>query len=234
MSQNLNLIQKLAKVRSVSDAVMKDKKGYGYTYADINEILAKVTAEMAKNEVSLIPIVTPETAKVEVVTTTNTKVTKDGTPYDNTNTEMLVTGDMVFRWVNDADPSEHLDVPWFVVGAQSDPSQAFGSGLTYCTRYFLTNFFQIAQVETDVDEYRSKQKEAAETEERAIADSIIKEFDTMLRMYLADNQEKKEEVSAFISRYAKKSDYTKIKEPKLAAKLVSDFRAEFMKEEEEN
>ena len=56
----------------------------------------------------------------------------------------------------------------------------------------------------------------------------------MLRMYLADNQEKKEEVSAFISRYAKKSDYTKIKEPKLAAKLVSDFRAEFMKEEEEN
>ena len=135
---------------------------------------------------------------------------------------------------NDADPSEHLDVPWFVVGAQSDPSQAFGSGLTYCTRYFLTNFFQIAQVETDVDEYRSKQKEAAETEERAIADSIIKEFDTMLRMYLADNQEKKEEVSAFISRYAKKSDYTKIKEPKLAAKLVSDFRAEFMKEEEEN
>ena len=233
MSQNLNLIQKLAKVRSVSDAVMKYKKGYGYTYTDINEILAKVTAAMAKNEVSLIPIVTPETAKVEVVTTTNTKVTKDGTPYDNTNTEMLVTGDMVFRWVNDADPSEHLDVPWFVVGAQSDPSQAFGSGLTYCTRYFLTNFFQIAQVETD-DEYRSKQKEAAETEERAIADSIIKEFDTMLRMYLADNQEKKEEVSAFISRYAKKSDYTKIKEPKLAAKLVSDFRAEFMKEEEEN
>ena len=119
----------------------------------------------------------------------------------------------------------------FVTGSQSDPSQAFGSGLTYCTIYFLCNYFQIAQSDTDVDTYRSKQKEAEASEDKAIAEEIISQFDSMLKTYLADNPKKADEVKKFISKYAKNANYFAIKEPNLAAKLMNDFQTTYMKGE---
>lgn len=231
MSENLNLIQKLAKIRAISDVVSKEKRGYNYSYADITSILAKITAGMKKYGVSLIPQVVPNTAEVIQNVVTNTKFDKTGKAYDNTTTEMLVKADMVFRWINDDNPEEFIDVPWFVTGSQSDPSQAFGSGLTYCTRYFLTSYFQIAQSDSDVDAYRSKQKVAAESEDKAIAEEIIAEFDSIVKQFLADNQDKVDEVKKFISRYAKNANYLAIKEPALASKLLGDFNSKFIKGE---
>lgn len=231
MSENLNLIQKLAKIRAISDVVSKEKRGYNYSYADITSILAKITAGMKKYGVSLIPQVVPNTAEVIQNVVTNTKFDKTGKAYDNTITEMLVKADMVFRWINDDNPEEFIDVPWFVTGSQSDPSQAFGSGLTYCTRYFLTSYFQIAQSDSDVDAYRSKQKVAAESEDKAIAEEIIAEFDSVVKQFLADNQDKVDEVKKFISRYAKNANYLAIKEPALASKLLGDFNSKFIKGE---
>lgn len=227
MSESLNLIQKLAKIRVMSDVVKKDKKGYNYSYADITTILANITAGMKKYGVSLIPAIVPGTAKVAQNVVTNTKIDKQGRPYDNTVTEMLVRADMVFKWVNDENPSEVLEVPWFVTGSQSDPSQAFGSGLTYCTRYFLCNYFEIAQADSDVDAYRSKQKIAESSEEKQIAEEIIKNFDVSLKKFLADNPNKKDETKAFIERYAKNANYLAIKEPILASKLLNDFKNKF-------
>lgn len=229
--EQLNLVQKLAKIRAISDAVSKDKKGYNYTYADITDILAKVTAGMKKYGVSLIPQIVPNTASVVQNVVVNTKVDKTGKAYDNTVTEMLVKADMIFRWVNDENPSECIEVPWFVTGSQGDPSQAFGSGLTYCTRYFLTSYFQIAQSNSDVDAYRSKQREAEASEDKAIADEIIAQFDGLLKAYLADNPKKVDDVKKFISRYAKNANYLAIKEPNLAAKLMADFKSTYMKGE---
>lgn len=167
MAEQLNLVQKLAKIRAISDVVSKEKRGYNYTYADITTILANITAGMKKYGVSLIPSVVPGTAEVSQNVVTNTKFDKTGKAYDSTATEMLVKAEMVFKWVNDENPEEFIEVPWFVTGSQTDPSQAFGSGLTYCTRYFLCNYFQIAQSDSDVDTYRSKQKAAEESEEKA-------------------------------------------------------------------
>ena len=48
MQEKLNLVQKLAKIRSMSDAVAKSKRGYNYSYEDITEILANVTAGMKR------------------------------------------------------------------------------------------------------------------------------------------------------------------------------------------
>ena len=211
MENQLNLVQKLAKIRAISDAVSKDKRGYNYKYADITSILAKVTAGMKKYNVSLMPGIVPGTADVQQSTIVNTKFDKTGKPYEQTSTEMLVKADMVFKWVNDDDPNDYIDVPWVVTGSQSDPSQALGSGLTYCTRYFLCNFFQIAQPETDVDEYRSKQKEAEKSEDKAIAEDIIGEFDKVVRQFLSDNPDQSDEVKKFISKYAKGGNYFAIK-----------------------
>lgn len=223
MEEKLNLIQKLAKIRGIADVETKSKRGYNYTYADITSILAKVTAGMKKYGVSLIPNVLHDTASVEQVVTKNTKVDKTGKAYENVVSEMLVKADMKFIWVNDEDPNETIEVQWFVVGMQADPSQAFGGGLTYCTRYFLTNYFQIAQTDMDVDSYRSKQKEAEASEARAVVSEIIAKLDTMVRTYLADNPDKNEDVKGFISRYVKNGNYNAIKEPAIAAKLLADF-----------
>lgn len=222
--EELTLIQKLAKIRAISDVVVRDKKGYNYTYADITSILANITAGMKKYNVSLIPLIVPETAKVSQNYHTTQKISKTGTTYESTSKEMLVEADMVFRWINDDNPEDFIDVSWFVVGSQSDPSQAFGSGLTYCTRYFLTSYFQIAQPELDTDVYRTKQKEAEDLEDKMITQGIIEEIDLEIKKYLSDNPDKAEEVKKFVRKYDKKADYFNIKEPVLASKLLEDFR----------
>lgn len=232
-TEQMTLVQKLAKVRDIADVVKKDKQGYGYNYADITQVLAKVTAGLKKYGVLLVPMVTPETTHVESVTSVNTKLNKTTKEYnDVTTTEMVVTADMVFRWINVDNPDDVMDVPWTLTGAQSDPSQAFGSAITYCTRYFLTSYFQIGQTEEDPDSYRSKQKEAAEQESKEILESLIKEVDSMIRTYLADNEDKKEDVSAFVKRFVKSGNYTKIKEPKLVAKMITDFKEQFLNQKE--
>lgn len=230
-TQELNLIQKLAKIRDIASVAKRDKQGFGYTYVDITAILAKVTAGMRKYGVSLVPCIVPGTAKVEAVTSVDTKLDKAGKPYEKKATESMVTAEMVFRWVNDDNTEDHLDIPWFVVGSQVDPSQSFGSGLSYSLRQFLTTYFQIAQADIDPDAYRTKQKEAEASEDRAIAEGIIEQFDTVVKRFLADHPDMKETVAKFIARYVKKSDYFAIKEPKLAAKLFEDFKKEFLEEE---
>lgn len=229
--EKLNLIQKLAKIRAISDVAQKNKKGYNYSYTDITAILANVTAGMKKYGVSLIPSIVPETADVEQNVVVNTKFDKTGKAYDQTVTEMIFKADMVFKWVDDENPLDCIEVPWFVTGSQSDPSQALGSGLTYCTRYFLTSYFQIAQPETDPDSYRNKQKAAEESEDKAIAEQIIQNFDIVVKQFLSDNSDKSEEVKKFISKYAKGGNYYLIKEPALAAKLLDDFKAKYNKGE---
>ena len=230
MEDSLNIYQKLSRIRRIAGAVVKEKKGYGYTYADITTILAKVTAGMDKYGVSLIPQIVPDTGRVRQNVTVNTKIDKQGKSYESTSTEMLFCADMVFRWVNDDNPAEYIDVPWFVTGAQNDPSQAEGSSLTYTTRQFLTNFFQIAQVENDVDAYRSKQKAAEAAETKAITDGLIAQFDALVKDYLTANSDKAEEIKTFITKYVKNANYLAIKDPAIIGKLIEDFNNTYRKE----
>lgn len=231
--EKLNLIQKLAKIRSIADVAVKDKRGFNYSYADITQILASVKSGMKKYGISLIPMITPGTSSVEQIIIVNSKFTKTGEPYEQKVSEMLYRADMIFRWIDD-ETGEQIDVPWTVTGSQGDPSQAFGSAMTYCTRYFLTNYFQIAQATAeDVDAYRSRQKEAEVSEEKAIADEIITQFDREFKTYFADHPDQADELGKFLSRFVKKNtsgkyDYFKIHEPALAAKLLDEFRKNYL------
>lgn len=58
MSEVLNIYQKLAKIRKPVEVIKKNRKGYGYTYVDEEEILSKITGLMGKYGVSLIPNIT--------------------------------------------------------------------------------------------------------------------------------------------------------------------------------
>lgn len=81
MQENLNLVQKLAKIRSMSDAVAKSKRGYNYSYEDITEILANVTAGMKRYGVTLVPNIVGGSSQVNQNVIVKTKVDKTGKPY---------------------------------------------------------------------------------------------------------------------------------------------------------
>lgn len=225
--QTLNLYQKLAKIRKLVDVIKKEKSGFKYKYSDINEILAKVKGGMEKEGVFLEPEVVPGTSHVTVNTFTTKKVDSSGSPYDVSTFEYLFDAEMRFTWVNTENPEERIVVPWYVVGSQADPSQAFGSGITYCTRYFLLNYFQIAQ-DNDVDKYRSEKQAALNAEENERVAEIIKKIDVAIKSYKADHPDEYQKLIAFCKRFQKDGDYNKIKEPLLAAKMFADFKSEFL------
>ena len=225
--QNLNIYQKLAKIRKQVEVIQRNKKGYGYTYVSEDEILAKISGFMDKYSLSLIPSVIHSSAVFTPYHTKKTKSTNKGEIYEENVNEVLVSADMVFTWVNNENPNERVDVPWILVGHQSDGSQSFGSGLSYAMRYFLLKFFNIATPDDDPDKWRSKQKAAGAAEDKMIAEEIIASFDTMVKEFLASNQDKTEEVKKFVAKYVKGGNYFAITESVLASKLLADFKETF-------
>lgn len=223
--ESMNLYQKIAKIRKRVEVMKKDKDGFNYKYTTDEAIRAQITGLMDQLHISLIPGIVPGTAKITPYAYTKTKLNKrTGETYDEKNSEIITEADMVYTWVNDDNPAERIEVPWITVGMQEDASQSFGSGLTYTYRYFLLKYFGVSTTEDDPDNWRSKQREAAEAESREAAQTCIEEVDTLCRVYLADHPEEKENVKKFFCRYAKDGDFKKIKEPVLAAKMLDDFR----------
>lgn len=225
--QSLNIYQKLAKIRKQVEVIQRNKKGYGYTYVSEDEILAKISGFMDKYALSLIPSVVHNSSIVSPYSTKKTKSTNKGEIYEENVNEVLVSADMVFTWVNNENPEERVDVPWILVGHQSDGSQSFGSGLSYAMRYFLLKFFNIATPDDDPDKWRSKQRAAGAAEDKMIAEEIISSFDTLVKDYLASNPDKAEDVKKFVAKYVKGGNYFAITESVLASKLLADFKETF-------
>lgn len=225
--QNSNIYQKLAKVRKQVEVIQRNKAGYGYKYVSEDEILARVSGLMDKYSLSLIPNVVHSHTVVLPYNTKKTKTTKSGEFYEENVNEVLVSADMIFTWVNNDNPEERIEVPWILVGHQSDASQSFGSGLSYSMRYFLLKFFNIATPDSDPDNFRSKQKAAAIAEDKMIAEQIIQSVDEAIKSFLAENQNKADDVKKFVGKYVKGGNYFAITESVLASKLLSDFKETF-------
>lgn len=226
---SLSLVQKLAKIRKGTEVIQKNRSGFGYKYVGIDEILSYVTAGMNKYNVSLIPHYTGDVS-VEPYTYTRVKTLKNGQRVEEPVTEFLTKASITYSWINNDNPAETIDIPWFITGSQTDPSQATGSALTYGLRYFLMNFFQIAAPEDDPDSWRSKQKEAEEAEEKSAAKKIIEDFDAELKIFLSSNADKSEEIKKFVMKYVKNGNYLSITEPVLAAKLKKEFEDNYLEE----
>lgn len=230
----LNIYQKLAKIRKQVEVIRKNKAGYGYKYVTDDEILAKLTGLMEKYGISLIPNITPQTLEVVPYTyhKLKSKKGKDGATEttDEIVNEIRVNADMTYIWINNDNPDERISVPWVLVGHQSDGSQAFGSALTYSFRYFLLKYFNTSTPEDDPDNWRSKQRETEEAEDRALSAPIIEELDKLVRGYLEEHstQKDKDEIKSFINKYIKGGNYKAIAEPVLAGKLLTDFKGKYI------
>lgn len=237
----MNIYQKLAAIRQIVEVVKKDKKGFNYSYASIEEILVKVTAGMKKYHVSLIPMVlldekyvaNMENVGVSFMNYTKTKSTKDGKIFEEQVNEYIACFPMLYTWVNNDNPDETIDIVWYVSGSQQDPSQALGSAMTYGLRQFLTQFFQIVTSENDPNNFRSKQQAASALEDKLIAQSIINSFDELVKAYLSENAGKSDAVKKFVQTFIKDGNYFAIESSIIAAKLLNDFKHTFIGESEE-
>lgn len=224
---NMNIYQKLAKIRKQVEVMKRDAKGFNYTYTTEESILAKVTVQMDKLHLSLIPSIVPASTVVIPYSVTETKTTSKGDVYDKNVNEILVQSDMVWTWVNNDNPDERIEVPWAMVGQQSDASQAFGSGLTYSSRYFLLKYFNIATSDADPDAFRKKQKAAEAEEQKLIASEITATIDTYLKDHVYKKPEDRDAALEIVSKYIKSGNYLEIKDPILARSLLAALQEKF-------
>ena len=222
--KSMNLYERLALIRKNVEVVQKNKAGFGYNYVTDDELFAKITGAMTKYHVSLIPAVVPGTS--ELIPYKYDKVNKKTKELEPQN-EILVKAEMLYRWVNNDNPNESIEVPWILVGQQADASQAFGSGLTYSMRYFILKYFDVATPDDDPDNWRSKQREAEAAEERAVAQELIAQFDAEFRAWLASHPDKRDEAIAFFKGFEKNGNYKNINDPRLASKMRSEFWAKY-------
>lgn len=229
--QNLNIYQKLAKIRKATEVLEKNKSGFNYKYVTEDLILSKITGLMNRMGISLIPKIVEGTTTVEPYQYSKTKTTKNGNVYEEKINEILVKCDMTWTWVNNDNPEECIIVPWSMVGQQSDASQAFGSGLTYSSRYFLLKYFNIATPDEDPDSWRTKQKEAEESEDREIAKQIVEQIHKKVNDYVSSNPDDRESLISIVKKYAKtkggkpSSNYFDIHDPNVAGELLKEIDA---------
>lgn len=198
----LNLWQKLAKVRDISDVVAKNKSGYGYRYVSEDELLTKVKAGLSKYHVSIYPMLDQQSFSVERRDFFKKKYDKATQSWiDDPQSEYCVRGCINFRIVNDDQPEDTQVVPWVLVGSQTDDAQAFGAALTYANRYFFLKFFNIATPDDDPDEWKRKKNEAANAEESAAVTLMVNQLDALVRANTTE--ENKNEIAAVIRKHLK-------------------------------
>ena len=229
--EQMNIYQKLAKIRKPVEILQKNKNGFGYRYVTEDLILAKITGLMEKYGVSLIPNIMHGSTEVSPYHYTKTKTTKGGDVFEEHVNEILVRADMEWHWVNNDNPGDRIIVPWTLVGQQSDASQAFESGLSYSARYFMLKYFNVATSDDDPDNWRSLQKEAEETENREIAKSIIEQVHAMVSSHVANHEDDRQKIYDITKKYAKDSkgkpsvNYNYITDPAVASKLLEELSA---------
>ena len=154
MVDKLNIYQKLIEVRKVLGKVNKDTKGYGFEYVSGAQILGKIEDKMNELEIILESHIIG--GSVREVTSTN----KEGRSIIN----YVVTSNMKMIWINAENPEDRSVVDWFMVGEQTDPSQALGSGLTYSERYFILKYFNAITDGDDPDKNKGAGKQPEEAD----------------------------------------------------------------------
>ncbi|HBL82408.1 MAG TPA: hypothetical protein DD391_07415 [Clostridiales bacterium] len=164
----MNIHEKVLKIAEMAGVLRKNKAAYNFKYTPEDEIQAKVTAGMKKYGVLLVPSIVPGSLHVEPFEYEKyNKITKKMEPAK----EIMVWGDMVCRWYNTENPKDVLEAGWVFAAQKDDISQALGGALTYSNRYYLMKTLQLATVEDDPDNYRSKQRMAEDYErETALRD----------------------------------------------------------------
>lgn len=243
-NMEMNIYQKIAKIRQSVGALKKDSSGYNYKYVSDEGILPRVQAGMDKYNIVIIPKIVSGTLSVTPYSYRKKKLLKGGGEVEEIVNDILVRSDMYFEVISADNPDDKIEVPWALVGQQSDASQAFGSGLTYVTRYFMLKFFQVPTTSDDPDALMRKKKDAEEALKRESIASVIDDIDELVNRYLrafpdgsADHQKAREALTDVIKKYVKdggkpSADYRKVKTIRAAVELLNALKKQIGGEEE--
>lgn len=229
-SNTKTIYEKISAIRKMVEALRKNKDGYGYKYVSDDEILAKVTAGLEKYKLDVYPRIRPGTTVVTPYSVEKNKVLKNGDVIKDRSNEIIVQSDMEFEWIDLENPESRIVIPWAMVGQQSDASQAFGSGLTYCNRYFFLKFFKSSTVESDPDLWRAKQSEARDFEEKLAAQEIIKVVDEICKKNTnEDNRDGLTDIikGVVVLNGKSSANYSKVEDPEMAARLLDAVKKYF-------
>lgn len=229
--KSLNIYEKLAKIRKPISVIKKNKAGFGYKYVTEEEILSKISGLMEKLGVSLVPKILPGTTRVEPYHYIKTKADKTGKIYEEHCNDVLVYADMEYEWIDNEKPGNKIIVPWILVGQQSEASQAFGSALTYASRYFMLKFFNVATSDDDPESFYLKRKQAEEQADKLIVDELISKVDAHIRNYMAKKPEERENIVKIVKNYIKDADYFKIKDVATATNLLNAILEKYPEED---
>ncbi|MCM1334178.1 MAG: ERF family protein [Bacteroides sp.] len=218
-----NIYEKLSMIAENVKILKKSKSGYGYTYVPIEDILAGIQGKMKELGVMLIP----EIGGSDCVFPEQTKVTYDkaGNRQEKPVNELVISGKITFTWVNIHNPDERLSIPWYYYGKQEDASQAFGSALTYATRYFLLSFFQCATAD-DPDRIVAKKKELEAQENKRIISDISDQIDQIGKDFVAKYPDKRDALWDTIRKNTvdgngkKPENYRELQSPAAASALL--------------
>jgi len=143
----LNLYQKLIKVRESVKYLQKGNKGDRFNYVSSSQVLGAIRQNLDKHNVYL---------KTEIINAeVHEKVRSNGNIWNLT----CVT--LRYTWIN-ADNPEEQDVSEFYAQGLDDSEKGVGKACTYGEKYFLLKSFNIPTDKLDPDRFQK------ETEFRAI------------------------------------------------------------------
>lgn len=159
--KELNLYQKIVEVRKSIGKITKDStagKGskFSYDYVSGSLILSKIKEQMNEQKLLFVPLIKDK--NYQKVETTNR--------YNKVETNYIVELDLAYKWINADNPEETLEIPFYAVGEQSDPSKAFGTALTYSERYVLLKMFNLPTDEDDADAKPQQQQSQQQPKQR--------------------------------------------------------------------
>ena len=148
------LQEKLFLMQGLAPYMKKDSKAYNFNYVNEESVLAFVRPLLQEFGIQAYPEITEQhVERVETIVKGKVAV------------EFLFTGTGAIK-LHDFITKETVEVPWVFTGSNSDPSQAFGSAMTYCMRYFWLKFLQIPTGNDDPDKWRSEDNRNTKREEQ--------------------------------------------------------------------
>jgi len=172
--KSLNIYQKLAEIRKGSVYVKKNAEGYKFKYATGSDFIGSLRSRMDEMNVILVP----NMEEFDII------------PYLKNPQALKIK--ISYTWINADKPEEQLKTSYTFIEDKMTGCQGVGSLMTYCERYYLCKFFQIATSDDDPEKYYSKHGLSAKAED---AKEVKQEVKRVEREELT--QEQKDEIINF-------------------------------------
>lgn len=214
----MTLKEKLFRMQSEAPYMKKDSKAYNFNYVNEESVLAFVRPLLKELNIQAYPMIdSQQVERVETLVKGKTAV------------EFLFTGSGKVALI-DGDSDEHVLIPWVFTGSNGDPSQAFGSAMTYCMRYFWLKFLQVPTGNDDPDKWRSESrkvddgassKSKTSTRVNTLSASQLNEFGDLVK-----NDPEPEKAKARLKKYVELLGVEKLSE--VPADKFDDLKSAFM------